>query len=49
MAGMGSALGGIVWGALRGVDNQLALVGLKVFPVVIGADSTRSSALSSAV
>ena len=28
-------MGGIVWGAMLGVDNQLALVGLKVFPVVI--------------
>ena len=32
MAGVVSALGGIVWGAMLGVDNQLALVGLKVFP-----------------
>src|SRR5262249_1880097 len=41
MAGIVSALGGLVWGALLGVDNQLALVGLKVFPVVIlgGLDS----------
>src|SRR5580704_9749253 len=41
MAGMVSALGGVVWGAMVGVDNQLALVGLKVFPVVIlgGLDS----------
>jgi branched-chain amino acid transport system permease protein len=41
MAGIVSALGGIVWGAMLGVDNQLALVGLKVFPVVIlgGLDS----------
>jgi branched-chain amino acid transport system permease protein len=41
MAGVVSALGGIVWGAMLGVDNQLALVGLKVFPVVIlgGLDS----------
>src|SRR5215211_524311 len=41
MAGIVSALGGIVWGTLLGVDNQLALVGLKVFPVVIlgGLDS----------
>jgi branched-chain amino acid transport system permease protein len=41
MAGMVSALGGIVWGSMLGVDNQLALVGLKVFPVVIlgGLDS----------
>jgi branched-chain amino acid transport system permease protein len=41
MAGIVSAIGGIVWGAMLGVDNQLALVGLKVFPVVIlgGLDS----------
>ena len=41
MAGVVSALGGVVWGAMLGVDNQLALVGLKVFPVVIlgGLDS----------
>jgi branched-chain amino acid transport system permease protein len=41
MAGIVSALGGIVWGTMLGVDNQLALVGLKVFPVVIlgGLDS----------
>ncbi len=41
MAGAVSALGGVVWGGMLGVDNQLALVGLKVFPVVIlgGLDS----------
>jgi branched-chain amino acid transport system permease protein len=41
MAGIVSALGGIVWGAMLGVDVQLSLVGLKVFPVVIlgGLDS----------
>src|SRR6202043_2990948 len=41
MAGIVSALGGGVWGTMLGVDNQLALVGLKVFPVVIlgGLDS----------
>jgi branched-chain amino acid transport system permease protein len=41
MAGVVSALGGVVWGAMLGVDNQLALVGLKEFPVVIlgGLDS----------
>src|SRR6266478_3182539 len=32
MAGIVSALGGVVWGAMLSVDNQLALVGLKVFP-----------------
>jgi branched-chain amino acid transport system permease protein len=41
MAGVVSALGGVLWGAMLGVDNQLALVGLKVFPVMIlgGLDS----------
>jgi branched-chain amino acid transport system permease protein len=35
MTGIVSALGGVIWGSLLGVDNQLAVVGLKVFPVVI--------------
>ena len=41
MAGIVSALGGIIWGSMLGVDTQLALIGLKVFPVVIlgGLDS----------
>ena len=41
MAGVVSALGGLAWGALLGVDVHLALIGLKVFPVVIlgGLDS----------
>jgi branched-chain amino acid transport system permease protein len=41
MAGVVSALGGIIWGNLLGVDVHLALVGFKVFPVVIlgGLDS----------
>lgn len=41
MAGIVSAIGGIIWGSMLGVDTQLALVGLKVFPVVIlgGLDS----------
>jgi branched-chain amino acid transport system permease protein len=41
MAGVVAALGGLAWGALLGVDVHLALVGLKVFPVVIlgGLDS----------
>ncbi len=41
MAGVVSALGGVVWGNLLGVDVHLSLVGLKVFPVVIlgGLDS----------
>jgi branched-chain amino acid transport system permease protein len=41
MTGMVSALGGVIWGSLLGVDVHLALVGFKVFPVVIlgGIDS----------
>jgi len=41
MAGIVSALSGIVWGSMLGVDVQIAVVGLKVFPVVIlgGLDS----------
>jgi branched-chain amino acid transport system permease protein len=41
MAGVVSALGGVIWGSMLGVDTHLALVGLKVFPVVIlgGLDS----------
>ncbi|HJZ33162.1 MAG TPA: branched-chain amino acid ABC transporter permease [Hyphomicrobiaceae bacterium] len=41
MAGTVSALGGVIWGSMLGVDVQLSLVGLKVFPVVIlgGLDS----------
>ena len=41
MTGVVSALGGIIWGNLLGVDISLSLVGLKVFPVVIlgGLDS----------
>ena len=41
MAGIVSALGGVIWGSMLGVDVHLALVGLKVFPVVIlgGLDS----------
>ena len=41
MGGIVSAGGGLAWGALLGVDVHLALIGLKVFPVVIlgGLDS----------
>ena len=47
MAGVVSALGGVVWGAMLGIDNQLALVGLKVFPVVIlgGLDSSAGAVI----
>jgi len=41
MAGIVALMGGLLWGNMIGVDTQLALVGLKVFPVVIlgGLDS----------
>ncbi len=41
IAGLAAALGGVLWGSMLGVDTQLALVGLKVFPAVIlgGLDS----------
>ncbi|MEE8555867.1 MAG: branched-chain amino acid ABC transporter permease [bacterium] len=41
ISGIVATVGGVVWGNLLGVDIQLALVGLKVFPVVIlgGLDS----------
>jgi branched-chain amino acid transport system permease protein len=41
IAGMAAAAGGIIWGNMLGVHTLLALVGLKVFPVVIlgGLDS----------
>jgi branched-chain amino acid transport system permease protein len=41
MAGAVSALGGVIWGSMLGVDIYLSTVGLKVFPVVIlgGLDS----------
>ena len=40
-AGIVALLGGLLWGNMIGVDTQLALIGLKVFPVVIlgGLDS----------
>jgi branched-chain amino acid transport system permease protein len=41
LAGGVAVVGGVIWGSLLGVDSMLALVGLKVFPVVIlgGLDS----------
>jgi len=41
LAGVVALLGGVVWGNAIGVDTQLFLLGLKVFPVVIlgGLDS----------
>lgn len=41
IAGIAAGAGGLIWGGLLGVDAYLALVGLRVFPVVIlgGLDS----------
>ncbi len=41
IAGLTAAIGGVMWGSMLGVDTQLALIGLKVFPAVIlgGLDS----------
>src|SRR5207247_9406676 len=35
IAGVTAAIGGVMWGSTLGVDTQLALIGLKVFPAVI--------------
>jgi branched-chain amino acid transport system permease protein len=47
IAGLVSAIGGVIWGNFLGVDTHLALVGLKVFPVVIlgGLDSVLGAIL----
>jgi branched-chain amino acid transport system permease protein len=47
LAGIVSAVGGIIWGNLLGVDVHLALVGFKVFPVIIlgGIDSIPGAVL----
>jgi branched-chain amino acid transport system permease protein len=41
MGGIVAAVSGVVWGGMLGIHSQLAVVGLKVFPVVIlgGLDS----------
>ena len=41
LSGVVAVVGGVIWGNLIGVDSMLALIGLKVFPVVIlgGLDS----------
>jgi branched-chain amino acid transport system permease protein len=51
MTGVVSALGGILWGNLLGVDVNLSLVGFKVFPVVIlgGLDSIPGAILGGLV
>ena len=51
IAGIVALVGGVIWGNLIGVDVQLALVGLKVFPVVIlgGLDSVLGAILGGLV
>jgi branched-chain amino acid transport system permease protein len=47
IAGLAAGIGGVMWGNMLGVDTNLALVGLKVFPVVIlgGLDSIAGAVL----
>ncbi len=47
IAGLAAGIGGLMWGNMLGVDTHLALVGLKVFPVVIlgGLDSIPGAVL----
>ena len=47
IAGLAAGVGGVIWGNMLGVDTQLALVGLKVFPAVIlgGLDSVPGAVL----
>jgi branched-chain amino acid transport system permease protein len=51
VAGVAAAAGGLIWGDLLGVDSYLALVGFKVFPVVIlgGLDSVEGAVLGGLV
>ncbi len=48
IAGVASAMGGVIWGNNLGVDPYLAIVGLKVFPVVIlgGLDSIMGAVIA---
>ena len=47
VSGVAAAAGGLIWGDILGVDSYLALVGFKVFPVVIlgGLDSVGGAVL----
>lgn len=51
IAGIVALVGGVIWGNLLGVDVQLSLVGLKVFPVVIlgGLDSILGAILGGVI
>jgi len=47
ISGLAAGTGGVMWGNMLGVDTNLALIGLKVFPVVIlgGLDSIPGAVL----
>lgn len=47
ISGLAAGIGGLIWGNMLGVDTHLALVGLKIFPVVIlgGLDSVPGAVL----
>ncbi len=51
VSGVAAAVGGLIWGDLLGVDSYLALVGFKVFPVVIlgGLDSVEGAVVGGLV
>ena len=51
VSGVAAATGGLIWGDLLGVDSYLALVGFKVFPVVIlgGLDSVEGAVVGGLV
>jgi branched-chain amino acid transport system permease protein len=51
VSGVAAGAGGLIWGDLLGVDSYLALVGFKVFPVVIlgGLDSVGGAVLGGLV
>ena len=51
VSGVAAAAGGLIWGDILGVDSYLALVGFKVFPVVIlgGLDSVGGAVLGGLV
>jgi branched-chain amino acid transport system permease protein len=51
LAGLTAVAGGLIWGAKIGVDQYLALLGLKVFPAAIlgGLDSLAGAVIGGLV